>query len=44
MLYSRKPTMLNQQEQNEKQQLEQKESSGNINDQERTRLNELRQK
>jgi hypothetical protein len=36
--------MLSQQEQNEKTQLENKESAGNLSDQERTRLQELRQK
>jgi hypothetical protein len=36
--------MVNQQEQQEKQQLEQKESNGTISDSERSRLAELRQK
>jgi hypothetical protein len=36
--------MVTQAEQQEKQQLEQKESNGSITDAERTRLSELRQK
>ena len=36
--------MVTAQEQQEKQQLEQKETNGSITDSERTRLNELRQK
>ena len=36
--------MVSQEEQQEKRQLEQKEQQGTINDQERARLNELRNK
>jgi hypothetical protein len=36
--------MVSQQEQQEKQKLEQKEADGSINDSERQRLNELRNK
>lgn len=44
LLVNSRQTMVNQQEQQEKQELERKEQQGTINSDERARLNELRNK